>query len=208
MWIKARAARRYRCAVPERLYHSVQRLQGPELHRTGASRTEDGQAHIYRCREDERDRTDCLGCQKAGREAQHRHTYQAGFKRIGQMAGERRRRFEVRTALVGAAPGARNSRRKGSARLRQTHPLPHRIADNQDTTHSDCAARGCQLLRTAAQDGLQHRLRRLWRRSGRRLRRNTLVVERELCQLLNPGVCQRLRIYIRRCFEQEQYQAS
>ena len=158
MRIKARAACRYRCAVPERLYHRVQWLQGPELYRTGAPRTEDGQAHIYRCREDERDWTDCLGCQKAVCEAQHRHPYQAGFKRIGQMAGERWRRFEVRTAFVGAAPGARNSRREGSARLRATHPLPYRIADNQDTTHSDCTARGCQLLRTAAQDGLQHRL--------------------------------------------------
>ena len=208
MWLKARAARRYRCAVPERLYHSVQRLQGPELHRTGAVGTEDGQAHIYRCREDERDRTDCRCCQKAGREAQHRHTYQAGFKRIGQMAGERWRRLEVRTALVGAAPGARNTRRQGAARLCQTHPFPHRIADNQDTTHSDCTARGCQLLRTAAQDGLQHRLRRLWRWPWRRLRRNTLVVERELGQLLYPGVCQRLRVHIRRCFEQERHQAS
>ena len=35
-------------AVSERLHHRLQRLQGPELHRAGAARAEDGQTHLHR----------------------------------------------------------------------------------------------------------------------------------------------------------------
>ena len=35
--------------MPKRLYHSVQWLQRPKLHRTGIACTEDGQAHIPCC---------------------------------------------------------------------------------------------------------------------------------------------------------------
>lgn len=84
---------------------------------------------------------------------------------------------------------------KRLARLRTTHPLPHRLADNKDTTHTDRTARGCQLLRAAAQVRLQHRLRRLRWRTRCRLRRHTLVELREFGELLYPGVRERLRVH-------------
>ena len=121
------------------------------------------------------------------------------------MAGKRRRRIEVRTDSERTPPRPRNTRRKGSARLRKAHPFPHRLADNKDTTHTDRTPRGSKLLHTAPQNGLQHRLRGLWRRARSGLRRHTLIIKRKLRELLHPGICERLRLYIRRCRQQERH---
>ena len=114
------------------------------------------------------------------------------------MGGERRRREQVRTDKLGAAGGARDSRKEGTEGLSATDTLPHRQPDNQDTPHTDGPEGGFAVLHPAAQDGLQRRLRRLRRRTGRRLRRHTLAQQRKLGELLDTGIRERLHLHLRR----------
>ena len=203
--LQTRVARRHRRSVPERLYHCLQRLQRPGIHRTGPASSEDGQAYLYCRGEAERAGHHCPRGQEAERPPQHRHPHQAGQQRQRQVGRERWRCLEVRTHQCRTAGGPRDARQEGHARLPAPHPLPHRLTDHQDTPHPDGPARSLAVLYPAAQDGLQRRFRGLWRRTGRRLRRHTLTVQRELCELLYPGIRQRLYLHLRRCCQQEQY---
>ena len=201
--LQARAPRRHRRAVPERLAHHLQRIQGPELHRACPARPEDGQAHIHSGREAQRARHHSPRGQEARREAQPGHTHKAGLVGQRQVGRQRRRRQQVRTDEQRAARGARAARQEEHARMPQADTLPHRQPDNEDTPHTGRPARGVAVLHTVAQDGIQRRLRRLRRRARRRLRRHTLAQQRELRELLHTGVCQRLHLHLRRGSQQE-----
>ena len=94
---------------------------------------------------------------------------------FGQMGGEWWRHVEVWTDGLGGARRTRETRESGLAGLLAPHPFPYRITDHEDPPHTDGPQRGCGVLRQPPQDGLRRRFRGLRRRSGRRLRRHTIL---------------------------------